>query len=729
MEFQGNQFLKRGDTIMEYERILILFVALLFIWILTVPLIKSSEKWIEFEGEKLWKIPDSAFEVETDPSKLRRAAELKKEGKLLVFSGEALGTGNTYDYERAKISAYAQFSEFLNNRVSSFAQLVEDNLTSAEISSKNKVTDSAVSVYKRVTEIMSSSSFSGLYPIASWKVKEGNVVKTNVLVMYDHEEAIRLLELDNELKTKVSEMRDFGLDFFNLFNQSLFGNYSDDDSLSFGRDLSLVNTSRSQNMIFGIGEGTSETKQEAYDIAKGSALKNLVEQLSVRVESQSVLQEIYSSAISGNSVAELSKTKYEKLVKASSDIELRDVKYEVLDEKKIGNMYYFKIRATTDVDKYYRYLRNKFTLSVVKELINDKLFYTAKKALGSCDFSNPTSEIDIELAKLSNKVENVIREVESIANEIKTKSVSNTSDAIWVSNKLSEMYFLANDIPDRVLDLTWVSKRILPFLNNLKVQLLSPRNVWMGETLDLEFVVVLPPNTPTHIKFLIFQNNEKGKSDLLTFENGRATLRMKITLFKTSVSITIPGVYSNEFILTAYDVPDSQLYDSEKISSRTIFVLSKMNKASNRLTDLERYTTETLLTWLEEKFGSALQSELVKVLKCNVFTATSQELKKIFGNGTIYDGIDLDIRKNKLARYVLWLNIVDYSIDTQIKGIYNVKILIRPEIWDAMKQDKKVYDEIRIEGSTNDLAKMLSDKVLYEQINKFLITLSRELEF
>lgn len=714
---------------MEYERILILFVALLFIGILTVPLIKSSEKWIEFEGEKLWKIPGSAFEVETDPSKLRRAAELKKEGKLLVFSGEALGTGNTYDYERAKISAYAQFSEFLNNRVSSFAQLVEDNLTSAEISSKNKVTDSAVSVYKRVTEIISSSSFSGLYPIASWKVKEGNVTKTNVLVMYDYEEAIRLLELDNELKTKVSKMRDFGLDFFNLFNQSLFGNYSNDDSLSFGRDLSLVNTSRSQNMIFGIGEGTSETKQEAYDIAKGSALKNLVEQLSVRVESQSVLQEIYSSAISGNSVTELSKIKYEKLVKASSDIELRDVKYEVLDEKKIGNMYYFKIRATTDVDKYYRYLRNKFTLSVVKELINDKLFYTAKKALGSCDFSNPNSEIDIELAKLSNKVENVIREVESIANEIKTKSVSNTSDAIWVSNKLSEMYFLANDIPYQVLDLTVVSKRILPFLNNLKVQLLSPRNVWMGETLDLEFVVVLPPNTPTHIKFLIFQNNEKGKSDLLTFENGRATLRMKITLFKTSVSVTIPGVYSNEFILTAYDVPDSQLYDSEKISSRTIFVLSKMNKASNRLTDLERYTTETLLTWLEEKFGSALQSELVKVLKCNVFTATSQELRKVLGNGTIHDGIDLDIRKNKLARYVLWLNIVDYSIDTQIKGIYNVKILIRPEIWDAMKQDKKVYDEIRIEGSTNDLTKMLSDKVLYEQINKFLITLSRELEF
>jgi|GEM_PF-3959932 len=714
---------------MEYERILIFFVALLFIGILTVPLIKSSEKWIEFEGEKLWKIPGSAFEVETDHSKLRRAAELKKEGKLLVFSGEVLGTGNTYDYERAKISAYAQFSEFLNNRVSSFAQLVEDNLTSAEISSKNKVTDSAVSVYKRVTEIMSSSSFSGLYPIASWKVKEGNVVKTNVLVMYDYEEAIRLLELDNELKTKVSEMRDFGLDFFNSFNQSLFGNYSNDDSLSFGRDLSLVNTSRSQNMIFGIGEGTSETKQEAYDIAKGSALKNLVEQLSVRVESQSVLQEIYSSSISGNSVTELSKIKYEKLVKASSDIELRDVKYEVLDEKKIGNMYYFKIRATTDVDKYYRYLRNKFTLSVVKELINDKLFYTAKKALGSCDFSNPMSEIDIELAKLSNKVENVIREVESIANEIKTKSVSNTSDAIWVSNKLSEMYFLANDIPEQVLDLTGVSKRILPFLNNLKVQLLSPRNVWMGETLDLEFVVVLPPNTPTHIKFLIFQNNEKGKSDLLTFENGRATLRMKITLFETSVSVTIPGVYSNEFILTASDVPDSQLYDSEKISSRTIFVLSKMNKASSRLTDLEHYTTETLLTWLEEKFGSALQSELVKVLKCNVFTATSQELKKIFGNDTIYDGIDLDIRKNKLARYVLWLNIVDYSIDTQIKGIYNVKILIRSEIWDAMKQDKKAYDEIRIEGSTNDLAKMLSDKVLYEQINKFLITLSRELEF
>jgi hypothetical protein len=714
---------------MEYERILILFVALLFIGILTVPLMKSSEKWIEFEGEKLWKIPGSAFEVETDPSKLRRAAELKKEGKLLVFSGEALGTGNTYDYERTKISAYAQFSEFLNNRVSSFAQLVEDNLTSAEISSKNKVTDSAVSVYKRVTEIISSSSFSGLYPIASWKVKEGNVTKTNVLVMYDYEEAIRLLELDNELKTKVSEMRDFGLDFFNLFNQSLFGNYSNDDSLSFGRDLSLVNTSRSQNMIFGIGEGTSETKQEAYDIAKGSALKNLVEQLSVRVESQSVLQEIYSSAISGNSVTELSKIKYEKLVKASSDIELRDVKYEVLDEKKIGNMYYFKIRATTDVDKYYRYLRNKFTLSVVKELINDKLFYTAKKALGSCDFSNPNSEIDIELAKLSNKVENVIREVESIANEIKTKSVSNTSDAVWVSNKLSEMYFLANDIPYQVLDLTVVSKRILPFLNNLKVQLLSPRNVWMGETLDLDFVVVLPPNTPTHIKFLIFQNNEKGKSDLLTFENGRATLRMKITLFKTSVSVTIPGVYSNEFILTAYDVPDSQLYDSEKISSRTIFVLSKMNKASSRLTDLERYTTETLLTWLEEKFGGALQSELVKVLKCNVFTATFQELRKVLGNGTIYDGIDLDIRKNKLARYVLWLNIVDYSIDTQIKGIYNVKILIRPEIWDAMKQDKKVYDEIRIEGSTNDLAKMLSDKVLYEQINKFLITLSRELEF
>lgn len=714
---------------MEYERILVLFVAFLFIGLLTVPIMKNSEKWIEFKGEKLWKIPHSAFEVEVDESKLEKAVRLKKEGKLLLFSGEALGSGNVHEKERAKISAYARFSEFLNTRVSSFAQLVEGNLTSVEISSENNFTDSAVSIYKRVTEIISSSSFSGLYPIASWKVKEGNVIKTNVLVMYDHEEVIRLLELDNELKTKLSEMRDLGLDFFNLFNQSLFGDYSNHDSLSYGGDSSLFTTSHSQNMVFGIGEGASETKQEAYDIAKGSALKNLVEQLSVRVESQSILQEIYSSVISENNFSELSKIKYEKLVKLSSDIELRDVKYEVLDEKKIGNIYYFKIRATTDIDKYYRHLRNKLTLSMVKELINDKLFYTAKKALASCDFSNPVSEIDIELAKLSNKVENVVREVESIAKEIKTKRVSNMGDAIWVSNKLSEMYFLANDVPYQVLDLTEVSKRILPFLSNLKVQLLSPRNVWMGETLDLEFAVVLPPNSPTHIKFLIFQNNEKGKSDLLTFENGRATLRMKINLFKTSVLVTIPGVYSNEFTLTAYDVSDSQLYNSEKISSRTIFVLSKMKKASSKLTDLEHHTTETLLTWLEERFVSVLQSEVVKALKYDIFTATSQELRKILGNDTIYDDIDLDIRKNKLARYVLWLNVLDYSIDTQIKGIYNVKILIKPEIWDAMKQSKKVYDEIRIEGSTTDLAKMLSDKVLYDQINKFLITLSRELEF
>ena len=181
-----------------------------------------KDKYIEVDGVKGGKIPNDAEIIFVDQSKAASVKSLVQKGQLIAFVGEAQGTGTSQDKEKAKIRAYQQVAEFLNAKVQTFAQLVEGQLQNVQVSgNKQEIVSASVDAYKRVTSLLADANISGAYVFAVWTVKQGNVVNTYSLLVYDPAQIIKLLEIDAVVKQKVDELGKQGVNFFENLNAVL----------------------------------------------------------------------------------------------------------------------------------------------------------------------------------------------------------------------------------------------------------------------------------------------------------------------------------------------------------------------------------------------------------------------------------------------------------------------------------------------------------------------------
>jgi len=186
-------------------------------------LLMPKDKYIEVDGVKVWKIPNDAEIIFVDQSKASSVKTLVQKGQLIAFEGEAQGLGTTQDREKAKIRAYQKIAEFLNAKVTTFAQLVEGQLQNVQVSGskKQEVVSASVDAYKRVTELFAEGMVSGAYEFAAWKVRRDNLVYTYVLLVYDPAQILKLIEVDALVKQKVDELGKQGVNFFENLNAVL----------------------------------------------------------------------------------------------------------------------------------------------------------------------------------------------------------------------------------------------------------------------------------------------------------------------------------------------------------------------------------------------------------------------------------------------------------------------------------------------------------------------------
>lgn len=185
-------------------------------------LLMPKDKYIEVDGVKVWKIPNDAEIVFIDQSKATSVKSLVQKGQLIAFEGEAQGLGTTQDREKAKIRAYQKIAEFLNAKVTTFAQLVEGQLQNVQVSGKKQeLVSASVDAYKRVTELFAEGRVSGAYEFAAWKVKRDNLTFTYVLLVYDPAQILKLIEIDALVKQKVDELGKQGVNFFENLNAVL----------------------------------------------------------------------------------------------------------------------------------------------------------------------------------------------------------------------------------------------------------------------------------------------------------------------------------------------------------------------------------------------------------------------------------------------------------------------------------------------------------------------------
>lgn len=186
-------------------------------------LLQPKERFIEVDGVKIWQIPQNADVTFINQSQAKAVKTLKQKNMLVAFVGEAQGTGTAQDQEVAKIRAYQQIAEFLNAKVSTFAQLVEGQLQNVQVSgNKQEIVSASVNAYKRVTELFAQGRVSGAYLFAVWRVKDGNLVRTYSLVVYDPTAIIKLAELDAQVQKTVEELGKQGVNFFENLNAVMF---------------------------------------------------------------------------------------------------------------------------------------------------------------------------------------------------------------------------------------------------------------------------------------------------------------------------------------------------------------------------------------------------------------------------------------------------------------------------------------------------------------------------
>jgi len=186
-------------------------------------LLMPKDKYIEVDGVKVWKIPNDAEIIFVDQSKASSVKTLVQKGQLIAFEGEAQGFGTTQDREKAKIRAYQKIAEFLNAKVTTFAQLVEGQLQNVQVSGskKQEIVSASVDAYKRVTELFAEGRVSGAYEFAVWRVKRDNLVYTYVLLVYDPAQILKLIEMDALVQQKVDELGKQGVNFFENLNAVL----------------------------------------------------------------------------------------------------------------------------------------------------------------------------------------------------------------------------------------------------------------------------------------------------------------------------------------------------------------------------------------------------------------------------------------------------------------------------------------------------------------------------
>lgn len=183
---------------------------------------KDDYQWITAVGVKIQSISKEAKIVYINNPMENRVKELYIKGKLLAFRGESIGGGfdTVKAREKAKVNALKELSEYFNTKVSTFKQLVEGQIQQKGAS--QQIVAIAMEAYKSVTEMFSNSEFSGAYIYAVWEEYVGNVVYTNVLLVFDPERAIEMAKQmamsNEEISKQIEELGKNGVDFFKALN-------------------------------------------------------------------------------------------------------------------------------------------------------------------------------------------------------------------------------------------------------------------------------------------------------------------------------------------------------------------------------------------------------------------------------------------------------------------------------------------------------------------------------
>ncbi len=524
---------------------------------------QPQEKWIEADGVKIQKIPENAEIIEKNIAKEKTVAQLMKEKKLITFVGEAQGNGTLQEKEMAKIKAFSNLAEMLNVRVSTFSQLVESQLQNVSTSqNKEQIVSASVDAYRRVTELFAQARISGAYIYAYWRIKEGNVLKTYALLVYDPEDVKKYIKMQPELDSVISNLSSLGVNFFGALNSVIEEAYKGTPFESKPSELSKPTEQAQQpiqptqpnqpsqptqpaqvnipsNYIKGIGEAYGKTEIEAEENAKKNALSNLSEQLYVEVKSSTTLKDQLSQLVVDNKAKEKFQSEYEKTIQTKTEFEFMDVVYKVVDKRAVEGKYYAKAEAYVDAHIARQTFEAFVSIRLGNSLLASKMIYTAKRIvdkyepiLGKYKFPPRISE---ELSMIVGNIKNKCNQVSMIVNNINSAKIVDKESAIKVAQMINEIDAIAIDLPLELIN----REKLRPYLSDVKIELSGPYETIVGEQVTIS--VKVQPNTITLLR-VIGENTENP--DLISLKDGIAQLSGIVKSVNSKLTVTLAGIVS-----------------------------------------------------------------------------------------------------------------------------------------------------------------------------------------
>ncbi len=211
---------------MDFENPMVI-IALVSVTVLSAVLVltiqssqKPQEQCITALNERVYKIPPEAKLIFKNTSVEQRVAQLKKDGKLLMFVGVHTGGGVHLQYaqDESRKHAYQKIAEYLKTSISSFKNIIESQFQS---SNKEQLSQISLSVYNNIVKVFSQAEVSGAYEFAYWQEREGSLVRTYCLLVYDPD-GFAIYGMQNpELKSGIEQLQKNGVDFFKVLNDVL----------------------------------------------------------------------------------------------------------------------------------------------------------------------------------------------------------------------------------------------------------------------------------------------------------------------------------------------------------------------------------------------------------------------------------------------------------------------------------------------------------------------------
>ncbi|KLO24232.1 hypothetical protein X275_00680 [Marinitoga sp. 1197] len=180
----------------------------------------SPVKHLKVGNVVISSIPKEAIVEYIDESYADRIKELKENNMLVLFTGYSVA-GNiskTSGYEKAKMNAQAQISEYLNNKVEVFKKKVDGYISNLNQNNDNAdLQEISTTAMKSIQKNFSESKQFGVKEIAKYLVPKNSLTEYYEVLVYDPLALIQVFE-SSQLINNIQKIGGESKEIFKMLN-------------------------------------------------------------------------------------------------------------------------------------------------------------------------------------------------------------------------------------------------------------------------------------------------------------------------------------------------------------------------------------------------------------------------------------------------------------------------------------------------------------------------------